>query len=92
MGVAYKEDMIATGFGLHIAIPLMRNAIEAKGTLTKDEAVHLLEECLKVLFYRDARSLNKYEIATITEQGVDVKSDLRLDTNWDVVHYVKGYF
>ena len=34
--------------------------IDLKGPmLTHDEAAALLDECMKVLFYRDARSLNK---------------------------------
>jgi 20S proteasome alpha/beta subunit len=51
---------------MHIAQPLLREAFEAKaGTdgkgelLTAEEAEKLLDECMKVLFYRDARSINK---------------------------------
>ena len=40
--------------------PLIEKAIEEKGgQLTKVEAVKLLIECLKILYYRDARSINK---------------------------------
>jgi len=35
---------------------------EKGGPLTKVEAVKLLMECLKILFYRDARSLNKVRL------------------------------
>lgn len=43
-----------------IAIPLLRKAVEGREqTMTEDEGKALLVECMKVLFYRDARSLNK---------------------------------
>ena len=66
LGTTYSSPTLATGFGAHIAQPLLREAYEAKaGTdgngelLTAEEAEALLNECMKVLFYRDARSLNK---------------------------------
>lgn len=59
-GVTYKASTIATGFGAHIALPLLRSAVEGReDTLTEAEAQAILEQCMKVLFYRDARSLNK---------------------------------
>lgn len=66
LGTTYSSPTLATGFGAHIAQPLLREAFEAKagtdGTgeqLTQEEAEKLMDECMKVLFYRDARSMNK---------------------------------
>jgi len=66
LGTTYSSPTLATGFGAHIAQPLLREAFEAKagedGTgekLTAEEAEALIDECMKVLFYRDARSINK---------------------------------
>ncbi len=66
LGTTYSAPTLATGFGAAMAQPLLREAYEAKagidGTgelLTADEAEKLLDECMKVLLYRDARSLNK---------------------------------
>lgn len=40
--------------------PIIREAMEKKGgELTKAEAVDLIERSMKLLFYRDARALNK---------------------------------
>ena len=45
---------------LRSAQPLLRKAVEGKeDTLTREEAEKILIECMKVLYYRDARSLNK---------------------------------
>jgi 20S proteasome subunit beta 7 len=60
-GTTYYSPCIATGFGAHLAIPLMRNACEGgRGdNLTKEEAKKVLEDCMRVLFYRDCSSFNK---------------------------------
>lgn len=49
---------------MHLAQPLLRAALDKRGpdgekTLTADEAREILENAMRVLFYRDARSLNK---------------------------------
>jgi 20S proteasome alpha/beta subunit len=65
-GTTYDAPTLATGYGAHIAQPLLREAFEAKaGTdgkgplLTAEEAEKVIADCMKVLFYRDARSINK---------------------------------
>ena len=37
----------------------MREVLENKAEITKQEARDLVERCLKVLYYRDARSYNR---------------------------------
>lgn len=66
LGTTYTAPTLATGFGAHIAQPLLREAFEksagtdGKGPLpTAEEAEAVIDECMKVLFYRDARSMNK---------------------------------
>ena len=39
--------------------PLIRAAYEANAAMTEAEAVALLRKCMQVLFYRDARSINR---------------------------------
>lgn len=59
-GTPYKATTVATGFGAMIAQPLLRKHVEGReDTLTEAEAKRILEESMRVLFYRDARSLNK---------------------------------
>jgi 20S proteasome subunit beta 7 len=60
LGTTYSASSIATGYGAYIAIPLLRNAVDGhENSLTEEEARKILEDCMRVLFYRDARSLNK---------------------------------
>ena len=60
LGTTYSASTIATGYGAHIALPLLRQAVEGhERDLTEADAREILERCMRVLFYRDARSLNK---------------------------------
>ncbi|KAJ7307243.1 hypothetical protein JRQ81_009239 [Phrynocephalus forsythii] len=91
LGVAYEAPSLATGYGSYVAQPLMRNALEKQPVLSQQEARALVERCMKILYYRDARSFNRYEITTVTEKGVEVEGPLSLETNWDIAHLVSGF-
>jgi len=80
-GTHYEDDTIATGYGSMIARPILRNAY--RPNLTKEEARNVLEECLRVLYYRDARSLNRVQIATISAEGPLISEPYELKTDWD---------
>ncbi|KAH9986865.1 nucleophile aminohydrolase [Russula vinacea] len=83
-GVTYSASTLATGYGAYIAQPLLRKAVEGReDTLTENEARTILEDALRVLFYRDARSINQYQIATITANGAD--------TAWGFAEGIRGY-
>ena len=63
LGVTYSSSTLATGFGAYLAQPLLRKAVEGnEDTLTEQDAEKIIEDCMKVLFYRDARSLNKVRL------------------------------
>ncbi|KAG9082190.1 Proteasome subunit beta type-7 [Ceratobasidium sp. 370] len=92
LGTTYSASTIATGYGSMIAIPLLRKAVEGRETtLTEEEGHELLVECMKVLFYRDARSLNKFQIATVTEQGVKISDSIEAPTSWAFAEGIRGY-
>ncbi|NWH76197.1 PSB4 protein, partial [Piaya cayana] len=88
LGVAYEAPTVATGYGAFLAQPLMREVLEKKPNLTQEEARNLIERCMKILYYRDARSFNRYEIAIATEKGVEVEGPLTLEANWEIAHLV----
>ncbi|KAF8645395.1 hypothetical protein AX16_007897 [Volvariella volvacea WC 439] len=92
LGTTYSASTIATGYGAFIAQPLLRKAVEGnESTLTEEQAVAILEQSLRVLFYRDARSINKYQIAKVTEQGVTISESRQLDTEWSFAEGIRGY-
>ena len=51
IGVHYEDNHVATGFGNHLARPILRE--EWNENLTFEEGVKLLEKCMRVLLYRD---------------------------------------
>ena len=60
LGTTYSASTLATGYGAHIAQPLLRKSVEGReNTLTEEEALKIIENSMRVLFYRDARSINK---------------------------------
>lgn len=71
--------------------PILRDAFEKDPSMSLEEARQVITKCLQVLFYRDARSLNKYEIAVITSDGVVIEPATSAQTNWEIAPMVKGY-
>lgn len=86
---------MATGFGAHLAIPILRRIAPDEASvqnITKEQAIETVSQCMKVLFYRDARSMNKYSIAVISEEGVDMRHGVELvNQSWRFAESIKGY-
>ncbi|KAL8943645.1 MAG: hypothetical protein Q9216_000933 [Gyalolechia sp. 2 TL-2023] len=95
LGTTFSSPTLATGFGAHLAQPLLRKLADdesAVQSVTQEQATTAIKECMKVLFYRDARSLDKYSIAVITKEGVQLKEDERLEgQSWAFAEMIKGY-
>lgn len=95
LGTTFSAPSLATGFGAHLAQPILRRVVpdeEASKSLSKEEAVKAVKECMKVLFYRDARSMNEYSIAVVDENGVELKEDEKLEgQSWDFADRIRGY-
>ncbi|ODV97403.1 hypothetical protein PACTADRAFT_38938 [Pachysolen tannophilus NRRL Y-2460] len=95
LGVTYGADSLATGFGSHLAIPLLRKKLDsddAVKNLTEEEGIKLISECMKVLYYRDARSLDKYSLAIIKKDDVKLIKGLRCeDMSWRFASGIRGY-
>lgn len=82
LGTTFSAPSLATGFGAHLAQPILRTLApdeESAAKLSRDQAVAAMKECMKVLFYRDARSMDKYSIAVVTQDGVDLKENEQLE-------------
>ncbi|PIA32871.1 hypothetical protein AQUCO_04300066v1 [Aquilegia coerulea] len=61
IGVHFEDNHVATGFGNHLARPILRD--EWKEDLSYEEAVKLLEKCMRVLLYRDRSAINKLQVS-----------------------------
>ncbi|MES1922396.1 hypothetical protein MHBO_003908 [Bonamia ostreae] len=87
LGTSYEEDFVATGFGLHMAVPILRE--EWRPNLTAEEAKNLLEKCARILFYRDSRAMNRFVIAQLILRNDEAECEYHcskpfsLKTKWD---------
>ncbi|KAF4669301.1 Proteasome subunit beta type-4 [Perkinsus olseni] len=85
-GTFFEEDIVATGFGQHLALPIMRR--KHSNDMTETEARDMLEECMKVLFYRDCYCSNKVKFATITAEGSKISDEVVLSGKWDYQRWI----
>ncbi|KAJ9137875.1 Proteasome subunit beta [Pleurostoma richardsiae] len=94
-GTAFTSPSLATGFGSALAQPVMRRFAateEDAAKLTREQAVEVVRECMKVLYYRDARSLDVYSLAVVTKDGVEVSESETLEKqSWAFAERIKGY-
>ncbi len=95
LGTTFSAPSLATGFGAMLAQPILRRHVPdeaAAARLSRADAVAAIRECMKVLFYRDARSLDAYSLAVVTADGVDLSLDERLEKqSWAFADRIKGY-
>ncbi|EGW32111.1 uncharacterized protein SPAPADRAFT_61193 [Spathaspora passalidarum NRRL Y-27907] len=100
VGVTYSSSTIATGFGSHLAIPLLRNLIpEDKDYVKVDEQqiTKVVEDSMRVLFYRDARSGDKYSqvIIKLDEEGkvvFEFTKEVKVENqSWRFAKDIRGY-
>lgn len=84
-GSIYTDNVFSTGFGQHLAIPLLRKGW--RPNLTFEEGKALLEKCMEVLFYRDCRALNSvsdgdkqqaYLLVLIERLFIDIVASFRV--------------
>ncbi|XP_015795491.1 proteasome subunit beta type-4 [Tetranychus urticae] len=86
LGTAYKDSIIATGFGTYMAVPVMRKFYDDKnGRITRDEAIGLMKKCIGLLFARDCSAHNMYEIAVVDANGAEILGPLRATHDWSNV-------
>ena len=78
IGTSYTEDFIATGYGGHLGTPILRD--EWRADMTEAEARELLSKCMRVLYYRDCRAINKMTFSKVTAEGPVVMEPESLDT------------
>lgn len=78
---------MATGFGGYLALPIIRDRWRAD--MTEAEARKLLEDCLRVCYYRDCRSSSRVLVAKACEEGTEIFPPYELGTDWNVANFDK---
>ena len=85
-GTAYTDDVVATGFGAHLAMPILRN--KWRPDLDEGEARGLLEDCLRVLFYRDCRASDMIVLSKATKDGTLISPPYKIESHWTSPSFV----
>lgn len=86
-GTCFAEDFVATGFGLHLALPILRK--EYKPDLTEAQAKKIMERCLELCFYRDCKASCNIQMAIATAEGTRIEQPYRLNTFWTHKEWTK---
>jgi 20S proteasome subunit beta 7 len=85
-GSNYTDNIIASGFGTHLAVPLMRKRWHED--LEEKEARKILEDCMVVCYYRDCRAIDRVIVGKVDKDGVSVEEPYTLATKWDYERFV----
>ncbi|KFM64167.1 Proteasome subunit beta type-4, partial [Stegodyphus mimosarum] len=88
IGTSFESPTIATGYGAYLAQPILREASEKKPDMCESEARDLLKHCVRILYYRDARSFPKYTLGLVTNEGVRIDTPLEIDSDWTVGKHI----
>lgn len=96
LGVTYSSPTLATGFGAHLALPLLRKLVDDEKdvkNVTLDTAKKAILEAMKILYYRDARSSRKFSLAIIDNGlGLNIEKNLQVENmSWEFAKDIKGY-
>ncbi|XP_049855617.1 proteasome subunit beta type-4-like [Schistocerca gregaria] len=84
-GTAFSAPSVATAMGAYLALPGLR---EAGTSLRRQQAAKLLEDKMRVLLLRDARSCEEFQLAVVDGTGVTIEPPRKLHANWQVAHSV----
>merc|ERR1711916_23989 len=88
LGTNYEDNFVATGYGAHLALPILRK--EYRSNLTKAEARQILEDAMRVLWYRDCRTINSIQFACVAADGpIVVDEPIELKANWEFLRDVQ---
>ena len=84
-GTKVEANFLLTGLSAHYCQVLMQNSW--REDLTEAEARSVIEDCMRVMFYRDKLSLDNIQISTITAAGVTMNEPYRIDSSWNLDWY-----
>ena len=82
-GTRVEDNFLLTGLSAHYCQVLMQNRWRAN--MTEAEAKALLQDCMRVMFYRDKKAYDNIQISTVTAAGVTMHEPERLeDQMWNL--------
>lgn len=58
--------------------------MESNPNITEEEARKLIHKVMEVLFYRDARTFSKFELAVLNKDGITIEGPLEVNQDWSI--------
>ena len=55
-----------------------------KEDLTEQEARTLIEDCMRVMFYRDKKATDEIQICKVTRAGVQIEASYKISSEWNL--------
>ena len=81
-GTKIEANYIITGLGNAYCQVLLANKWRAD--MSYEEAKALIEDCMRVMFYRDKKAHDEIQISTITKEGVQMGEKYRIEASSDL--------
>lgn len=95
LGITYSSPTLATGFGSHLALPLLRKVVDCESDVEQTDlatAKSVILESMKVLYYRDARSARKFSLVVIDNEKGLISDNLQVENMvWGFAKDIRGY-
>jgi len=85
IGTSFEENFVATGYGGYLALPLIRERWHE--AMDEGEARALLEDCMRVLYYRDCRASNRIILGKVTADGAQVSEPFEISHDWETANF-----
>ncbi len=86
-GTLLEGDYLVAGLAHYFCKVLL--ASYAKPDMTEAQARAVLEECMRVLVYRDARASERIQFCTITTKGVNIEAPFLIKSNWSHRQFIE---
>lgn len=85
LGNFFFSDVICTGIGAYLVLPFLRSKVEGReDEISREEAIGLVEEAMRLLCYRDCNASNEIQVGYVDSKGVFISEPYTIQTDWDI--------
>lgn len=81
-GSFWFDDCVALSFSSNVVLPILRS--KDLTNMSKEEAIQLMEECFRILCYKDCRATNRIHIGILTSSGLEMSDAYCIKTDWKI--------
>ena len=86
-GTLLEGDFLVAGLAHYFCKVLLQSF--AKPDMAEAQAREVLEMCMRVLVYRDARASERIQFCTVTKKGVTIDKPFDIKSMWTHRHFIE---